>query len=151
MAIEFHIWIIDDKRENITMIERSFPAEVRKISAVRSFLKAREALACFDTLVGSADDHLPDFILLDFFLDPMYGHHLLDQFLERYQASGYPRAVIIAHSSMSGANMLLLKHGADCALEKVKGQEQSRAVASAFRSIDAIRWFKQHRIPLPEP
>jgi CheY-like chemotaxis protein len=148
--VEFRIWVIDDMLANVTMIERSFPPAVQASSEIRSFLKAREALAHFDTLISTAPEQLPDFILLDFFLDHMYGHQLLDHFLEQYRASGQPPAVIIAHSSMAEANTMLVERGADCALEKYKGSPESSTVARAFRSLEALRWFKQHRRPQPE-
>ncbi|MEI8165041.1 MAG: hypothetical protein WCG26_01645 [Chloroflexales bacterium] len=148
--VEFRIWVIDDTPANLTMIERSFPPAVQASSEIRSFLKAREALAHFDALVGTAPEQLPDFILLDYFLDRMYGHQLLDHFLEQYRASEHPPAVIIAHSSMDEANLMLVERGADCALEKRKDSPESSAVARAFRSLDAMRWFKQHRRPQPE-
>ena len=151
MEPTLYIWVIDDNPENIAMIERSFPPPIQTSHALQSFLQARAALAHFDLLMTTAPERLPDFILLDYFLDRMYGHEVLDHLLERYRTSGLPRAIIIAHSSLAQANALLVERGADCALEKIKGQAQSQAVAFAFRTPEAIRWFKQHRSPMPTP
>jgi CheY-like chemotaxis protein len=145
----FHIWIIDDRPENIAMIEASFAAEVRQASQIRSFGQAQVALATWADLLTVQPNLLPDVILLDFFLDRTYGHHVLDQLLAGYRRTGRTPAVIIAHSSMAEANALLIKHGADFSLPKIKGREHSAAVAQAFRSLDALRWLVANRQPMP--
>jgi len=145
----FRIWIIDDRPENIAMIEASFAAEVRQSSQIRSFGQAAAALAACAELLAVAPDQLPDVILLDFFLDRTYGHHLLDRLLAGYRRAGRSPAVIIAHSSMAQASALLVEHGADFSLPKIKGRERSDAVAQAFRSLEALRWLVAHRQPMP--
>lgn len=147
---EFRIWIIDDRPENIAMIEASFAAEVRLACEIRSFGQAQVALATWAELLSGQQSRLPDVILLDFFLDRAYGHHVLDQLLAGYRRAGRTPAVIIAHSSMAEASALLIEHGADFSLPKIKGRERSAAVALAFRSLAALRWLVANRQPMSE-
>jgi CheY-like chemotaxis protein len=149
-APAFHIWIIDDRPENIAMIEASFAAEVRQASQIRSFGQAAAAQTALAELLAAAPDQLPDVILLDFFLDRTYGHHLLDQLLAAYRRAGRTPAVIIAHSSMAQASALLVEHGADFSLPKIKGRDRSEAVAQVFRSLAAVGWLLARRQPMPE-
>jgi CheY-like chemotaxis protein len=146
----FRIWIIDDRPENITMIEAIFAAEVRQASQIRSFGQAAAAQTALAELLAAAPDQLPDVILLDFFLDRTYGHHLLDRLLAGYRRVGRSPAVIIAHSSMAQASALLVEHGADFSLPKIKGRDRSEAVAQAFRSLAAVSWLLANRQPLLE-
>lgn len=143
-----HLWLIDDKPANIAMIEASFPPDVLAVIRIRSFLRAADAMVAFESALAHDRASLPDFILLDYFLDGVYGHELLDRMLERYAATDTPRGVIVAHSSMAEASQLLEQHGADCTLPKVKGLPRSEAVAWAFRSVAAVEWFREHRRPL---
>ena len=149
MTRPLHLWLIDDKPANIEMIEASFPPAVRAVICMRSFLRAADAVDVFESALARDRTSLPDFILLDYFLDGVYGHELLDRMLERYAATGVPRAVVIAHSSMAEASQVLEHHGADCTLPKVKGLPRSDAVAWAFRSVEAVAWFREHRRPRP--
>jgi len=150
IAPEFRVWIIDDRPENIAMIAASFADEVRLACEIRSFGQARAALATWAELLAARPAHLPDVILLDFFLDRTYGHHLLDQLMASYRRAARTPAVVIAHSSMAEASALLIKHGADFSLPKIKGRERSDAVAQAFRSLAALRWLVANRRPMPD-
>ena len=57
--------------------------------------------------------------------------------------------MVIAHSSMAQASALLIEHGADFSLAKIKGRERSEAVAQTFRSLAALRWLVANRQPMP--
>ena len=147
---EFRIWIIDDRPENIAMIEASFPSEVRQACEIRSFGQARVALATWADLLADRQSPLPNVILLDFFLDRTYGHHLLDQLLADCRRAGRTPPVVIAHSSMAEASALLIEHGADFSLPKIKGRERSDAVAQTFGSLEALRRLVATRRPLSQ-
>jgi CheY-like chemotaxis protein len=149
MGAEFRVWVLDDNPANLRMIERSFPAAVRAELEVRSFVDAGDFLATFDALCRTDAGRLPDFILLDYFLGRMYGSQVLDHLLTTYRREPIPPAVIVAHSSMAVVSDSLVRAGADFALPKRKGGETSPPIAEAFGTVDALRWMKRHRRPLP--
>ncbi len=149
MEPKFHIWVIDDNPANLQMIEHSFPEAVRAALEVRSFVDAEDFLATFDALCRTDTARLPDFILLDYFLGRMYGSQVLDHLLTSYRREPIPPAVIIAHSSMAQVSDSLVQAGADFALPKQKGGEFSPPIAEAFGTVDALRWMKRQRRPLP--
>src|SRR4051794_28256363 len=149
MELEFRVWVLDDNLANLRMIERSFPEAVRAALEVRSFVDVEDFLATFDALCRTDAGRLPDFVLLDFFLGRMYGSQVLDHLLTTYRREPIPPAVIIAHSSMAQVSDSLVQAGADFALPKQKGGETSPPITEAFGSVEALRWMKRHRRPLP--
>jgi CheY-like chemotaxis protein len=149
MEPEFRVWVLDDNPANLGMIERSFPEAVRAALEVRSFVDAGDFLAAFDALCRADAGRLPDFILLDYFLGRMYGSQVLDHLLSTYRREPVHPAVIIAHSSMAPVSESLVQAGADFALPKQKGGETSPPIAEVFGTVDALRWMKRHRRPLP--
>ncbi len=149
MGAEFRVWVLDDNPANLRMIERSFPAAVGTALEVWSFVDAEDFLATFDALCRTDPGRLPDFILLDFFLGRMYGSQVLDHLLTTYRREPIPPAVIVAHSSMAEVSDSLVQAGADFALPKQKGGETSPPITKAFGTVDALRWMKRHRRPMP--
>jgi CheY-like chemotaxis protein len=149
MEPEFRVWVLDDNPANLGMIERRLPQAVRASLEVRSFVEAEEFLGTFDALCRADAGRLPDFILLDYFLGRMYGSQVLDHLLSTYRRGPVHPAVIIAHSSMAPVSESLVHAGADFALPKQKGGQTSPPIAEAFRTVDALRWMKRHRRPLP--
>ena len=174
MPREFAIWLVDDAPSNIRMMDRSFPSDVREAAEIRAFLDEDEFLAEFEAraaLLSEADAEpetapaaapdaalsvalatapaLPDFILLDFYLKRLLGAQVLTRILRVCTMAGLAPPVVIAHSSSSEGNRQMLRLGADFALPKKRGRDSSPEIAACFRSIEALRWMKENRAPMP--
>jgi CheY-like chemotaxis protein len=146
MDARYHIWVVDDKRANLAMIERSFDA-VRPLVELRLFEDVRDFVVTLDHTLKTYAAR-PDFVLLDFYLRWMYGHQALTRMLRCYRVAEISlpqRAVVIAHSSHPNASALLIRNGADFSLPKIKGLPTSAALEQNFCSAEALGWMREQR------
>lgn len=142
------MWVVDDNPANLDMIDQSLPEAVHPVLEVRLFEDASEFLRVFEQTLRETPQHSPDFVLLDFFLGYMYGHQIVEKLLAAYTQAQRMPAVIIAHSSMPEMSALMVEHGADFSLPKIKGQATSPPITHVFGTVEALHWLKEHRRPV---
>ena len=143
----YRLWMLDDEELNIRKVERSLPRAVLAVLEFQAFRSAIAFQCAFEDLLESDPSRLPDFLLLDFFLDGVVGTDVLEFLKASSEGSRLVATVIIAHSSSDEANAALVARGADFALAKRGGVGISRSIQETFASPEALRWVREHRSP----
>jgi CheY-like chemotaxis protein len=129
------IWFVDDRRENHTTWECSFPESIRVACELRAFETVGELI---DQLVVG---ELPDILFVDFFIGERLGTEVIRWF-ENQEA----RPILIAHSSMQAANEGMVREGADFYLEKIKYRPYTESIRTAFPALEDVAYLIEHRI-----
>ncbi len=120
------IWFIDDKEANQEAWLKGFGEEIRAHHELKTFGNWPDLRHCFET------QGYPDVLFVDFFLHDYYGHEIIDWIYAH--SSDDQRPVIVAHSSNWGASNGMCRRGADCRLEKTKGEKVSSSIQTHFKS-----------------
>jgi len=131
------VWFIDDRLENRDSWLKGFGSEIRTNCELKTFEDwpgLREDLNNHD---------YPDVLFLDFFLPDCYGHEIIEWI--DLNCPPDQRPVLVAHSSMEAANIGMCENGADCGLEKHKGESVSSSIASHFRLVADIEYLVKNR------
>lgn len=143
MAIpeKYRIWVVDTKDEDYDLVKRSFGSadwvELRHVRAAEQFL------AEMDRNIFEPDE-MPHIVMLDYFMETMFGHDILPLFHEKLMAAADVRPYVIAFSSMEKANQTMLDAGANWEILKDKTQDKLPAITEYMGSRDAIAKLLGH-------
>ena len=148
METEFCVWVLDDNPANLGMIERSFPEAVRAAIEVRSFVDAGDFLAAFDALSGPTRDASP---ISSCWITSWGGCTAVRCWTTCCRPIG--------RAGPSGGDHRAFQHGPGqrvplagrCGFRtpEAEGWGTSPPIAEVFGTVDALRWMKRHRRPLP--
>ncbi len=131
------IWFVDDREDNREAWHRGFGAEIREHYELKTFGNWPDLRRHFET------QGCPDVLFIDFFLHDFYGHEIIDWIGDLCPEDQRP--VIVAHSSNGWANNGMVRHGADCRLEKTKGETVSSSIQAHFKTIADIEYLVRFR------
>jgi hypothetical protein len=106
--------------------------------AMESILPQTDQICTFDSVQALLRQleagFRPRVMFVDFFIDGSCGSDAISLLRQHLGNSVF----IIAHSSMDMVNQGLLRHGADMALSKIKGQSPSPTILSAFPNYETF-------------
>ncbi len=144
MAIpeKYTVWVVDKKAANFEMVQNSIPdrswVNLRHIPSGEEFLEACSNCA-------SDPDKLPHVVLIDFFLESMFGNDVLEKFNEIFEmAPPENKPYVIAFSSMDNANEALVAQGAPWSILKVKESEKLLELEELFASKEKLAGHLGH-------
>lgn len=119
------IWFVDDLAGNRKAWLNSFSSELKEKHSFHTFESVESLFAVFEI------NSFPDILFVDYYLEHRRGSEVLAYFKNTPREQ---RPLLIAHSSMSDANLKMLGEGADLAFEKRTTQGVIPAIVEAIRS-----------------
>lgn len=126
------VWFVDDLESNRKMWRNSFPLEVLKRHALRTFPSVK---ALFD---AAESEPLPHILFIDYYIGDDFGHEVVEYFLKTD-----PRPFLVAHSSAFAANQAMVQQGANMMLEKKPGKPFTASIRQHIRSEeDLFAWVR---------
>lgn len=117
------IWFIDDMTQNHWTWFNSFSEELKSRHRFEVFATVESLFAVLDT------GQFPDILFIDYYIGSRFGHEVVAYFVGMLQ-----RPFLIAHSSMSKANQVMLQQGADMMLSKNPGSHVTESILERIQS-----------------
>lgn len=132
------IWFLDDREDNRQAWLNAFPKEIQIKCELRVFRNWEELKMEYEKR------NLPEILFLDYFIGKgASGSRVIRWMKRKLNQSEIP--IIVAHSSMYRANQKMIKDGANCFLEKSRGEKVSSSVRAHIQKFSDLEFLIENK------